>query len=935
VTAATTVRPGALTALLGELARAPEATGWSLPAVPGERIGRFEVVREIGRGGFGVVYEAKDTELGRSVAFKAISAGSSDAVREQRALAEAEAAARLAHPNIVHLYDVGRCERGPFLIMELLRGESLDERLARGAIELRDAVHVAVEISRGLAHAHEQAVVHRDLKPGNVFLCDDGQVKVLDFGLAHVFERRGPDGGTPEYMAPEQARGEPSDERADVYALGVILHELLTGSRPAAPGSSPLPPRTTFFPLPPRQRGEKVRVRGALSSIVSRMLAQDPAERPANAAQVHAQLASIQRSLEPRRLPWAGAAIAAAAILGAGLFAWLWQRPLPPGRLLVAMTDTANATGDPDLDGVSELLRTGIEQSERISIMARSRIVNALRDTGEPVPRVIDEARIRQVAPRAQAQVLIVPTVRRDGPLYELSVVAVDLARDASLFTTRQAMAAKGSLRQTIDVLALEVRTSLGEVTDGAPRRTVSATDIAPGSAEAWSRYAEGQRLESEGKYADAAAAYERAAALDPGFPLPLLALFEQQVWGWGPKLRPDQLDALRRDIDRLPPKDRSYAENLLAEADEDGNGIADLRAALEHDEQQIRAWPEDPRGYLGAAWVLLVVHGDAQAARPYVDKASLLAPPSKHQVIDYLLLLDRVDEALARARRWTEETPSWLSFVNLAEVHRVRGETSAALDAARRALALASEPGPLALVFADAGQIEDFEVAVRKSRNWPRWLFLRGKAREALAAFGEGPSALWGRAKVAFARGDAAGVWRAAEDHFRSGGPTSEPPLFCHAWLLAALGELDRATLLATLWTPRQHVCMRAYRLLRQWKTGDREGALRGLASLSLASAHLYRGEILSELGRDREAVEELRRSRRSAENPFEHLVRAPNYTRSLYLEAAALERLGEREEARRVLDCLLRLWERADPDLPLLAEARALRARLGGRSP
>ena len=134
------VRPGALTALLADLARAPEAAGWDLPVSPGETIGRFEIVRELGRGGFGVVYEARDVELGRSVAFKAVRSGSSDAVREQRALAEAEAAARLAHPNIVHLYDVGRCERGPFLIMELLRGETLDERLARGPLPLREAV---------------------------------------------------------------------------------------------------------------------------------------------------------------------------------------------------------------------------------------------------------------------------------------------------------------------------------------------------------------------------------------------------------------------------------------------------------------------------------------------------------------------------------------------------------------------------------------------------------------------------------------------------------------------------------------------------------------------------------------------------------------------------------------------------------------------------
>jgi serine/threonine protein kinase len=205
------VRPGALSALLQEMFASdatPEAR-WSGALRPGTVIGRFELVREVGRGGFGVVYEAKDRDLGRTVAFKAVLPGDRPDVAEDRLLREAEAAARLSHPNIVTIHDVGRSEFGPYLILELLHGNTLARRLQFGPVPFREALRIGLDVARGLAHAHAQGVVHRDLTPGNVFLCDDGQVKLLDLGMAHAFGRRKLEGGTPAYMAPEQwsARG--------------------------------------------------------------------------------------------------------------------------------------------------------------------------------------------------------------------------------------------------------------------------------------------------------------------------------------------------------------------------------------------------------------------------------------------------------------------------------------------------------------------------------------------------------------------------------------------------------------------------------------------------------------------------------------------------------------------------------------------------------
>lgn len=242
-----------------------------------------------------MVYEARDRELGRLVAFKAVVAGPRVPVREERLLREAEAAARLSHPNIVTLHDVGRSEHGPYLILELLRGRTLAQRLRLGSFPVHEAVRIALEVARGLAHAHAQGVVHRDLTPGNVFLCRDGQVKVLDLGMAHAFGHRAVAGGTAGYMAPEQERGATEDERTDVFALGVILYRMLAGQAPPGPvartGAAD-DPRLEIPELP------------ALADLVSGMLARDPVDRPRDAGEVVTALEPLLRSRGPSRARW-------------------------------------------------------------------------------------------------------------------------------------------------------------------------------------------------------------------------------------------------------------------------------------------------------------------------------------------------------------------------------------------------------------------------------------------------------------------------------------------------------------------------------------------------------------------------------------------------------------------------------------------------------
>jgi hypothetical protein len=214
---------------------------------PGTRLGPYEIGGMIGAGGMGQVYRARDPRLDRHVAIKTLSGtAAADPERVRRFETEARAAGTLDHPNLLVVYDVGREGAVSYIVSELLEGETLRDRLRNGAVPERQAIDYAVQIARGLSAAHERGIVHRDLKPANLFLTRDRRLKILDFGVAKLIRTPGPDEptladpltdagvivGTVGYMAPEQVRGEPIDHRADIFALGVVVHEMLSGQRP-------------------------------------------------------------------------------------------------------------------------------------------------------------------------------------------------------------------------------------------------------------------------------------------------------------------------------------------------------------------------------------------------------------------------------------------------------------------------------------------------------------------------------------------------------------------------------------------------------------------------------------------------------------------------------------------------------------------------------
>ncbi|HEY6930302.1 MAG TPA: serine/threonine-protein kinase, partial [Thermoanaerobaculia bacterium] len=215
----------------------------------GTRLGPYEILAPLGAGGMGEVWRARDDRLKRDVAIKVLPASySQDADRLRRFEQEAQAAGALNHPNITAVYDLGSHDGAPYIVTELLEGETLRARLSGGAIPVRKAIDYAVQLAKGLAAAHEKGIVHRDLKPENIFLTNDGRVKILDFGLAKLTQPEGQSGpqtnlptasatepgvvmGTLGYMSPEQVKGHPADQRSDLFAFGAILYEMLSGVR--------------------------------------------------------------------------------------------------------------------------------------------------------------------------------------------------------------------------------------------------------------------------------------------------------------------------------------------------------------------------------------------------------------------------------------------------------------------------------------------------------------------------------------------------------------------------------------------------------------------------------------------------------------------------------------------------------------------------------
>jgi tetratricopeptide (TPR) repeat protein len=963
------VSPGALSALLQDLAAAPasdaDARSWEAGLRDGAVIGRFELVRELGRGGFGVVWEARDRELGRRVAFKAVRAGSRRELREERLLREAEAAARLSHPNIVTLYDVGRSEHGPYLVLELLEGETLSARLARGALPPRDALRIAVQIALGLAHAHAHGVVHRDLKPENVFLCEDGQVKVLDFGLAHAFGRRRVDGGTPAYMAPEQSEGSPEDERTDVWALGAILFEMLTGRQARPEAARGRPPAVDVPGMP------------ALGGLLARMLAERPRERPRDAGEVLAALSEDPGRASPtgpvrtrRRSRRASAAVAIAAVAAAIAVAVAVATrgskdagARSDGRVLVAVADVANETGERDLDVLSGLLVTSLEQSRRLAVMTQARVLDLAVRTGRKDAARVDETIGREVGKAQRARALLLPAIRRLASTYSVEMRVIDPVRDEHLFTVSERSGSKEALLDVLDRVSERTRRELGESEADLGASRVRLGEAMTRSLEAYQHYRAG--LEAwlrDGQRAVGLRELQDALRLDPDFAPVHAELALLYSWYGRPDLAEPHWRAAAALGGAMPEKERLVLEMRQAHwspslerwSRDDALRMADAAVKRFPEDKFVLAWAAEAYD----SFDVLDRWESALRKALELDPAFYFAASTLSDGLG-----DRVAEALEVARRAVATRRSSANLALLARALRASGDDAGSAAAALESLtADAGRNSLIAWVACDALHEVGDDAACRPvwgrmasgganehERDFARFqliigLACGGRVRDALAlassagdpARAAPPMVLANVHQIGRPRLDAPRAIEAAR---------RIPHLQIRRNFLAWFGAAEEAERISSSLEGRGYEIVekvnRYYGLVRERKLDEAVELMRAVRaeihrrnySGSLYGAALLEAEALLQAGRAADAADV-----GPAPLPCrctDRMDYAANYPRLALLRARAFDQLGRSADALRELDGVLAFWKDADAELPLLVEAKAFRKRVARGSP
>jgi len=729
----------------------------------GTTLGHYRIVEQIGAGGMGVVYRAHDERLDRNVAIKVLPEEvAADPDRLARFEREARAVAALSHPNILEIHDFGSEGGVTYAVMEMLEGRNLRDTVGEGQLPLRTITDYAVQIAGGLAAAHDRGIVHRDLKPENLFVTRDGHVKILDFGLAKLREPEqdlatetptatlmtspGTVVGTVAYMAPEQISGHPADHRSDIFALGVVLYEMLAGKRPflgataaettaAILKDEPEPLSTVSTTAPP-----------ALASIVSRCLEKDPKDRfrsaldLALAIQAQSDVPAISAVSTPgfRTRRWKpGFVVAAAgAIAATFLVLYLGTREAEPapgigasGRPAVAVMRFEDHTASEDTawlsGGLPSMLLTGLAQTEGLDVISSERIQEVLKQLGHGDLEDIDPGLVPETARRAGAGAVVVGGFYTSGPEVRIDVQIQEVASNRLL----SAHTVRGEdVFPLVDELTEHIRATL-DLAD-APAG-LELAEVTTSSLEAYRLYQNGREAASVMRREEAVRLLEGAIELDPSFAMAHFELWMIQT-GFGLLKNPDaekhRQNALE-NINHMTERQRLWVLALLSR--EGGNPTR----AAELLEQLITRFPDEERAYGTLALIYEWGVYDPQKSLDSNARGVTALPKSGRMHGDYgLALLDagRFTEARREFEIHAELSPrDPVSYDLLGDYYLVVGEPERALEEYARALEV--EPffdrARTGLALA-CGMLGRYEQALDEANRFPGW------ERHALHAF-------------------------------------------------------------------------------------------------------------------------------------------------------------------------------------------------------
>jgi serine/threonine protein kinase/Tfp pilus assembly protein PilF len=667
----------------------------------GTQFGPYRLIERIGSGGMGEVYRALDTRLEREVALKlvsdtylgtAVGSGSpspvtphatpgSSHVSHERFLREARSSATLNHPNVCSIHDTGEHDGRPYLVMELLRGETLKHYLAKAGgkgLAPDDVISFSQQAASALAAAHAKGIIHRDIKPANLFVVDAGRgkrlIKILDFGLAKkqpgvaVAESRtyglpgsgadetvgggtatmeltspGSAVGTVAYMSPEQAKGEPLDARTDLFSLGTVIYEMATGKTPFAGGSTAEvfaallrenpPPVSTVNPAMPKK----------LDPIVAKLLAKDRTERYATAEQLQEALDGLDpqsghataAGATARKKPWAIAVMVLLALIAGGLAWWKFRPATVPQaggssaamagatKNSIILADFINHTGDPVFDTtLNQALQIDLEQSPVINIVSPQHLAQSVKYLGRPDGTAVTPEIAREIGVREGIKAILTGTIANLGKEYVITLTAQNTATGDEIVSEQAQAPDKEHVLDALGKAAAAIRGKLGEDLESIKKLDTPFGQATTTSLEAFRAYALGDKAHVNAHdIPEAEGHYLRAVELDPNFAMAYARLGVVYI-NTSQVAKADKYFAKAYALS----KNVSERERLYITGHYYQNVTGDMPKVVEALQESIQTYPSQIDNYINitAAYTAL---GDFAKALPFAEKSVQMQP--------------------------------------------------------------------------------------------------------------------------------------------------------------------------------------------------------------------------------------------------------------------------------------------------------------------